>query len=249
MDRRSRIRSRRFDSKRIKVNPQPHKSDIQLSESTMTSSLFSFSLQRSNSMHYVRSRLLITRFFSENFSNKSYLYGTIKFYNRSKAYGFVIPDGQNRDVFVHRKDIVSFVPIQASDTNPYLRKGERIRFQLEKSDGLERAINVTWVSGAWVPALRRHFLGYALERAKSTLGEDVYSTMSDDSLPVEQKNEKVREAFENARLAITRAEQKVVQYGMKLEDFPTIPSTEKRGMYLFPADAEKRNEGDEVEEI
>ena len=50
--------------------------------------------------------------------------GTVKFYNAEKGYGFIAPDGGDKDVFVH----VTALRRSAIDG---LREGQRIAFETE----------------------------------------------------------------------------------------------------------------------
>lgn len=60
-------------------------------------------------------------------------YGTIKFYNEDKAYGFIMTS-TGTDIFFHLSDVV----------NPdYLRKGADVQFDIgESRKGLPKAIGV-----------------------------------------------------------------------------------------------------------
>ena len=82
--------------------------------------------------------------------------GTVKFYIRSKAYGFIRPDEDGGgDVFVHRKSIISTEDPDKSLFYPFLRTGERVRFTAEdvgKEQPLAR--NVTFEDGSVVPTVR-----------------------------------------------------------------------------------------------
>jgi CspA family cold shock protein len=147
--------------------------------------------------------------------------GTVKFYNREKAFGFIQPDGGGTDIFVHRSGIVSPLAVEESMRHPYLREGERVRFERKSDSGLDKAVEVCWLNGNPVPPLRKGFRAANIERAKTVLGQQAYSILNDDTLSEEQQNEKVRDAFAFASSIVDNAEQLIVNMGMNLEDFPT----------------------------
>ncbi len=59
--------------------------------------------------------------------------GTVKWFNEQKGFGFIAPDDEGRDVFVHLSGI--------SDGGP-LAEGQKVSFETEESDKGPRAINV-----------------------------------------------------------------------------------------------------------
>jgi CspA family cold shock protein len=61
--------------------------------------------------------------------------GTVKWFSRMKGWGFIEPDGGDRDVFVHYEDIVG-------DGFRNLEKGERVRFHIEDTPKGPKAIRV-----------------------------------------------------------------------------------------------------------
>lgn len=68
--------------------------------------------------------------------------GTVKWYNDSKAYGFVAPDSGGQDVFVH----VSALQKARIQT---LEESDRISFDEEPSkNGKTNAVNIALISGA-----------------------------------------------------------------------------------------------------
>ena len=62
--------------------------------------------------------------------------GTVKFFNRSKGFGFIQPEDGSKDVFVH----VSAVERAGLDT---LNENQKVSFELERgSDGKSAAANL-----------------------------------------------------------------------------------------------------------
>lgn len=50
-------------------------------------------------------------------------YGTVKFFNRKKGYGFIVSTETTREVFVH-----------ATDVKDKISKGDEVRFHIEFND-------------------------------------------------------------------------------------------------------------------
>jgi cold shock CspA family protein len=75
-----------------------------------------------------------------NSGNKST--GSVKWFNVTKGYGFITPDGGGEDLFVHQSAIVC-------DGFRSLREGEVVEFVVETSpDGRAKAVQVTGPGGA-----------------------------------------------------------------------------------------------------
>ena len=63
--------------------------------------------------------------------------GTVKFFNADKGYGFIAPDGQGQDAFVH----ISAVERAGMAT---LEKDQRVSYELEQDKrGKMAAVNLT----------------------------------------------------------------------------------------------------------
>jgi CspA family cold shock protein len=61
--------------------------------------------------------------------------GTVKFFNAAKGFGFIQPEGGDKDVFVH----ISAVQAAGMDT---LREGQRVSFEVVTERGKQAAGNL-----------------------------------------------------------------------------------------------------------
>lgn len=57
--------------------------------------------------------------------------GTVKFFNRSKGFGFITPDDGSRDVFVHQNGLVDEI-----------NEGDKVSYDVEESPKGLNATNV-----------------------------------------------------------------------------------------------------------
>jgi CspA family cold shock protein len=63
--------------------------------------------------------------------------GTVKWFNARKGFGFIIPDGEDKDIFVH------FSAIQVEgDAFRTLNEGDKVEFDIEKGLKGDEAKNV-----------------------------------------------------------------------------------------------------------
>jgi len=61
--------------------------------------------------------------------------GSVKWFNKTKGYGFIIPDNGGSDVFVHISDV------RAAELE--LNDGDKIAYDLETAQGRTKAINLS----------------------------------------------------------------------------------------------------------
>jgi len=61
--------------------------------------------------------------------------GTVKWFNDDKGFGFITPDDNSRDLFVHQSAI-------ASEGFRSLAEGSKVSFETEEGEKGPRAINV-----------------------------------------------------------------------------------------------------------
>lgn len=92
--------------------------------------------------------------------------GTVKFYRRQQAFGFIQVDGGNdeddgavqSEVFVHRNSISARDDAEGNIYYPFLRTDERVAFEIEAGsggDGRPVAKDVTFEDGSIVPTVRQ----------------------------------------------------------------------------------------------
>ncbi|MFB8172570.1 cold-shock protein [Kitasatospora purpeofusca] len=62
-------------------------------------------------------------------------FGTVKWFNNAKGYGFIAPDIPGPDVFVHVSDIIGIGYRTLTD-------GQRVEYQLEDGPKGPKAVNV-----------------------------------------------------------------------------------------------------------
>ncbi len=66
--------------------------------------------------------------------------GTVKWFNNAKGYGFITPDGETKDVFVHHSQI-------AGEGYKSLNENQRVEFEVREGQKGPEATNVTPVGG------------------------------------------------------------------------------------------------------
>ena len=61
--------------------------------------------------------------------------GTVKFFNTTKGFGFIIPEDGDKDVFVH------ISALEKSGINQ-LNDGQKVSYELETNKGKTSAVNI-----------------------------------------------------------------------------------------------------------
>ena len=90
--------------------------------------------------------------------------GTIKWYDPTKGFGFVAPEGSASDLFLHRSSLASTL-----DGDP--AEGDKVTFDEGTSDRGPVAVNVVIIERSGIPARQRS------ERS-SSYGDDSYGSSS-----------------------------------------------------------------------
>jgi CspA family cold shock protein len=62
--------------------------------------------------------------------------GTVKWFNNAKGYGFITPDGETKDVFVHHTQI-------AGEGYKSLTEGQKVEFEVREGQKGPEATNVS----------------------------------------------------------------------------------------------------------
>ena len=58
-------------------------------------------------------------------------HGTVKFFNNAKGFGFITPDDNSKDVFVHKTDLIDRI-----------KDGDKVVYDLEESEKGLNAVRV-----------------------------------------------------------------------------------------------------------
>mmetsp|Transcript_13304 Transcript_13304/g.16831 ORF Transcript_13304/g.16831 Transcript_13304/m.16831 type:complete len:185 (+) Transcript_13304:164-718(+) len=138
--------------------------------------------------------------------------GTVKSYSIKKAYGFIVSDLDNTDIFVHRTGIQG---APGNDNmNPILKKGERMKFKrAPREEGRNgfHAVEVVYEDGSEVPLYRPKFVETSTIRTiKSRLGDTVYDILSKGG-DEEVMAQKIADAYTRARDKIESVQNKPKQ--------------------------------------
>jgi cold shock CspA family protein len=169
---------------------------------------------------------------ARHFSNSDdFFTGSVKFYVRGKAYGFLIPDDPSKvpggatEIWAHRTSFDTPHSADEFGTRPYLYKGERVKFRIqpETRDGdkvaHDKAIDLRFEDGRQVPLFRKNYTPAVKKGETLKLGEFLVEVMKEDSsLSDEDIMEKIKAAVVVYDEAIAKAESVSQQYGEPAED-------------------------------
>ena len=165
-------------------------------------SIAMFTASRASSARSINRGIFLTRrvWFSTERSD-DFLTGTVKFYDKRKAWGMVVGDGaEKQEFFIHRRSIVSWLPPQEDVNHPYLKENEKVRFKAQNKEGSDykamEALELTRPDGSQVPAFRSDYVKGNKKRLAHTMGERVYAIMESTTLTDEQKMAEVVKVYQ-----------------------------------------------------
>ena len=175
-----------------------------------------------------RGFILSSRAWLSTESNNDFLTGVVKFYDKRKAWGIVVGN-DNKEYYIHRRSIVSWLPPQEDIFHPYLVATEKVRFQSQNKEGKtnsKEATNLTYVDGSQVLAYRSNYLSGNKKRMSHIFGERVYYIMEHATLSDEQKHTEIAEAFQNSKEKMDVYVAMVEKQSAALRILPTAQSSE-----------------------
>jgi len=156
------------------------------------------------------------------FSSEDYLSGTVKFYLRDKAYGFITVDdpeaaGGSPDVWVHRTSLDTSYTPEEFPTRPYLYKNERVKFRVvtpEEGGNSLKAVDVKFENGREIPLFRKNYYASFVKGECGRLGESVLEIFGDETLSSdEERMVKVKAEVAAVQEALVTAERNFQMYG------------------------------------
>jgi cold shock CspA family protein len=145
-----------------------------------------------------------------------YVTGKVRNYARKKAFGFIIPDGEEGGeaddaIFVHRSGIksTSLLPPESGISNPFLVRNERVRFVVVEQESNDDptmmnkvAKEVEYEDGSPIPIYRPEYVDHVKRYNFSVFGEVVYTAMEDediDETDLAVCQAKIKAAYEKAK--------------------------------------------------
>lgn len=148
---------------------------------------------------------------------KEYQTGTVKFYLRDKAYGFIVPDdgSPSDEIWVHRTSLDTPHSAEEFPTRPYLQRHERVKFRVEQAAAGEsnKAVDVLFENGRQVPLFRKNYHKSVLRAEMLRFGEAVYDILLEENLSDEDRMERIKRAGKAAEGNISLAADRQEQFG------------------------------------
>jgi len=135
-------------------------------------------------------------------ADDDFKFGTVKMFNRKKAYGFILPDDREdaKELFVHNSGIVGTERVDSA-LFPFLRQGERVRYTVTTGENAKTsASQVTYDDGSKVPIYRKEYVETIKKYEFGIFGGKVNAILTDDDN--ENKLESILEEHANACAAV-----------------------------------------------
>jgi len=147
--------------------------------------------------------------------------GTIKYFSYKTQFGFILPDGVNKNthddkdlIFIHRNDIKAQQNANGERFYPGLKRNQRVAFKVappQEGTVCAKAYDLTMADGELVPPFQKGYLERYTKTQKAQFGDKVFEIMStctdqqDMETQIVAAFDKVKDNIEKQRAKMERA--------------------------------------------